>query len=56
MIAEGQIGELFRIHAICGGGDLKDNATHTVDLYAIYIRGSSRELGDRSNRTDRHAD
>ena len=32
MIAEGQIGEIFRIHAICGGGDLKDNATHTVDL------------------------
>ena len=32
MIAEGQIGELFRIHGICGGGDLKDNATHTVDL------------------------
>ena len=32
MIAEGHIGELFRIHAICGGGDLKDNATHTVDL------------------------
>ena len=32
MIADGQIGELFRIHAICGGGDLKDNATHTVDL------------------------
>ena len=32
MLAEGHIGELFRIHAICGGGDLKDNATHTVDL------------------------
>ena len=32
MIADGQIGEIFRIHGICGGGDLKDNATHTVDL------------------------
>lgn len=32
LIADGQIGELFRIHGICGGGDLKDNATHTVDL------------------------
>ena len=32
MIADGTIGDLFRIHAICGGGDLKDNATHTVDL------------------------
>ncbi len=32
MIADGEIGELFRIHGICSGGDLKDNATHTVDL------------------------
>ena len=32
LIADGTIGNLFRIHAICGGGDLKDNATHTVDL------------------------
>lgn len=32
LIAEGTIGRLFRIHAVCGGGDLKDNATHTVDL------------------------
>ena len=32
LIADGTIGDLFRIHAICGGGDLKDNATHTVDL------------------------
>jgi len=32
MIAEGVIGDPFRIHGICGGGDLKDNATHTVDI------------------------
>ena len=32
MIADGAIGDIFRIHGICGGGDLKDNATHTVDL------------------------
>lgn len=32
MIAEGAIGDLFRIHGVCSGGDLKDNATHTVDL------------------------
>ena len=32
LIADGTIGDLFRIHGVCGGGDLKDNATHTVDL------------------------
>jgi len=32
LIEDGAIGALFRIYAICGGGDLKDNATHTVDL------------------------
>ena len=32
LIADGTIGDLFRIHGTCGGGDLKDNATHTVDL------------------------
>jgi predicted dehydrogenase len=32
LIEDGAIGALFRIYALCGGGDLKDNATHTIDL------------------------
>ncbi|HIA67932.1 TPA: Gfo/Idh/MocA family oxidoreductase, partial [Candidatus Poribacteria bacterium] len=32
LIENGEIGEIFRVHAVCSGGDLKDNATHTVDL------------------------
>lgn len=32
LIADGAIGQLHRIHGLCDSGDLKDNATHTVDL------------------------
>ena len=32
LLEDGAIGELFRIYALCSGGDLKDNATHTIDL------------------------
>ena len=32
LLAAGVIGDIFRIHGVCGGGDLKDNATHTVDI------------------------
>ncbi|MDA1190851.1 MAG: Gfo/Idh/MocA family oxidoreductase, partial [Candidatus Poribacteria bacterium] len=32
LLAEGVIGDLVKIHGLCEGGDLMDNATHTVDL------------------------
>ena len=32
LLEDGAIGDLFRIYALCSGGDLKDNATHTIDL------------------------
>jgi predicted dehydrogenase len=53
MIADGLIGDLFRIHGICGGGDLKDNATHTVDIMrflvddrpVIWVMGQIERIG-----------
>ncbi|MBM3215027.1 Gfo/Idh/MocA family oxidoreductase [Candidatus Poribacteria bacterium] len=32
LLADGEIGELIKVHGVCEGGDLIDNATHTVDL------------------------
>ena len=53
MIAEAVIGDLVRIHGICSGGDLKDNATHTVDIMrflygdrpVIWVAGQIERIG-----------
>jgi len=57
MITDGLIGELFRIHGICSGGDLKDNATHTVDIMrflygdrpVVWVIGQIERIGTPMN-------
>jgi len=54
LIEDGAIGELFRIYALCAGGDLKDNATHTIDLMRYihndkpieWVIGQIERIGD----------
>ncbi len=54
LLEDGAIGELFRIYALCSGGDLKDNATHTIDLMRFmhgdrpieWVFGQIERIGD----------
>jgi len=54
LIEDGVIGSLFRIYALCAGGDLKDNATHTIDLMRYihndtpieWVIGQIERIGD----------
>jgi len=54
LIEDSVIGTLFRIYALCAGGDLKDNATHTIDLMRYihndtpieWVIGQIERIGD----------